>query len=133
MGIPAPIGGLEAQTPRSFFRRRNGRECNYLSTSILYSLETLIRLQKQLYSNDMSSLDGLRDVSISIIKTVISHPIGFAKLPSSTETVFSPKEQQLLDLNRELDNLSREIVEARESTGLTEKRIPPLLPVIVDL
>src|SRR5271167_4656864 len=70
------------------------------------------------------SLDSLRDLSISIIHSSLSHPLGLVKLPSSTETVFTPKERRVLDLQRELDTLSRQIVEARESTGLPEKCIP---------
>ena|SRR5579859_382309 len=68
------------------------------------------------------SLEALRALSISIITSSISHPLGMAKLPSSTESVVTPKEQQLLDLQAELDTLSRKIVEARESTGLPERR-----------
>jgi hypothetical protein len=70
------------------------------------------------------SLDTLRDLSISIIQSSLSHPLGLIKLPTSTETIFTPKERQLLDLHLTLDTLSREIVETRESTGLAEKRIP---------
>lgn len=68
------------------------------------------------------SLDALRDLSISIISTSLSHPLGLAKLSSSSETPFTPKERRVLDLQRELDTLSRQIVEARESTGLPERR-----------
>src|SRR5271155_1660111 len=66
------------------------------------------------------SLDTLRELSVSIIRSSTSHPLGLVKLPSSTEWPFSPKEQRLLDLQRDLDSLSRQIVEARESTGLPE-------------
>jgi hypothetical protein len=68
------------------------------------------------------SLDRLRDVSISILQSSLSHPLGFVKLPSLSEIPFTPKERCVLDLQRELDTLSRQIVEARESTGLPEKR-----------
>ena len=67
-------------------------------------------------------LDKLRDVSVSIITSSITHPLGLVKLPSTTETPFNPKERHLLDLQRELDTLSRQIVETRESTGLPDKR-----------
>jgi len=69
------------------------------------------------------SLDTLRELSVSIIRSSTSHPLGLVKLPSSTESPFSPKEKRLLDLQRDLDSLSRQIVEARESTGLPERRI----------
>jgi len=69
------------------------------------------------------SLDNLRDLSIAIIKSSIVHPLGLIKLPPSGEAPFTPKERRLLDLHRELDALSRQIVEARESTGLSEKRM----------
>jgi hypothetical protein len=68
------------------------------------------------------SLEGLRDSSVAVIKSAIQHPLGLIKLPASGEVTFTPKEQRLLELNRELDVLSRQIVEARESTGLAEKR-----------
>ena len=68
------------------------------------------------------SLDTLRDLSISIIQSSLSHPLGLVKLAPSTETPFIPKEQRLLELHRELDALSRQMVEARESTGFAEKR-----------
>jgi len=71
------------------------------------------------------SLSPLHDLSISIIQTSLSHPLGFIKLPSSTETPFSPKELRLLDLQRELDSISKQIVETRESSGLHEKRTFP--------
>lgn len=69
------------------------------------------------------SLESLRDLSIAIIKSSIVHPLGLIKLPPSGEAPFTPKERRLLDLHRELDALSRQIVEARESTGLSEKRM----------
>jgi len=72
------------------------------------------------------SLDGLRDISISIIRSSLSHPLGLANLPPSSETPFNPKERRVLDLQRDLELLSVEIVEARESSGLAEKRT--LLP-----
>ena len=68
------------------------------------------------------SLEALRDVSVAIIQSSITHPLGLVKLPSSTETPFSPKELRLLELQRELDTLSRQIVETRESTGFPDKR-----------
>ena len=77
------------------------------------------------------SLDTLRELSVSIIRSSTSHPLGLVKLPSSTESPFSPKEQRLLDLQRDLDSLSRQIVEARESTGLPERRSSP--PVLLKL
>jgi len=70
----------------------------------------------------MMSLDSLRDVSLAIINSAIQHPLGLIKLSPSGEAPFSPKEQKLLELHRELDALSRQIVEARESTGLAERR-----------
>ena len=80
------------------------------------------------HQQDMS-LDSLRDLSISIIHSSLSHPLGLSKLPSSTETIFTPKERRVLDLQRELDTLSRQIVQARESTGLPEKCIPIRLKI----
>ena len=68
------------------------------------------------------SLDALQDLSIAIIQSSLSQPLGLAKLPPSTETPFTAKELRLLDLHRELDTLSRDIVEARESTGFSERR-----------
>jgi len=79
------------------------------------------------------SLDALHDLSITIIRSSTTHPLGFSKLPSSTESPFSPKEQRLLDLQRDLDTLSRQIVEARESTGLPERRKPPFLILVLTL
>ena len=67
------------------------------------------------------SLDALRDLSISIIQSSLSHPLGLMKLASSTDVVFTAKERRVLDLQHDLDTLSRRIVEARESTGLPEK------------
>jgi hypothetical protein len=71
----------------------------------------------------MSSLDDLRDLSLTIIKSAIHHPLGLAKLTphAGGEVPFTPKERRLLDLHHELDTLSRRIVEARESTGIAEK------------
>jgi hypothetical protein len=71
------------------------------------------------------SLDKLREVSVSIITSSITHSLGLVKLPSSNETPFNPKERHLLDLQRELDALSRQIVETRESTGIPDKRTIP--------
>lgn len=75
------------------------------------------------------SLDGLRDLSISIIQTSLSHPLGLAKLPPSTETPFTLKERRVLDLQRDLEALSVQIVEARESSGLADKRPPSPFPI----
>ena len=74
------------------------------------------------------SLDTLHELSISIIKSSLYHPLGLVKLPPSSETPFTPKERRVLDLQRDLDTLSRQIVEARESTGLPERRSPISLP-----
>jgi hypothetical protein len=68
------------------------------------------------------SLDTLRDLSISIIQTSITHPLGLVKLPFSTSTPFNPKEQRLLDLHRELDILNLKVAELRDAGGLHEKR-----------
>ena len=81
--------------------------------------------QRQPRSPERMSLSSLHDLSISIIQTSLSHPLGFIKLPSPTETPFTPKELRLLELQRELDSLSRQIVETRESSGLHEKRTYP--------
>jgi hypothetical protein len=76
------------------------------------------------------SLDGLRDLSIAIIASSLSHPLGLAKLPSTTESAFTPKERRVLDLQRDLELLSAQIVEARESSGLADKRSVPLFSVL---
>jgi hypothetical protein len=70
------------------------------------------------------SLDALRAQSISIIQTSLSHPLGLTKLPSSSESPFTPKEWRLLELNSELDLLTRQVFEAREAVGLPERRTP---------
>lgn len=72
------------------------------------------------------SLDSLRDLSIAIISSSLSHPLGLAKLPSTTESALTPKERRVLDLQRDLELLSAQIVEARESSGLADKRSSPL-------
>ena len=71
----------------------------------------------------MASFDDLHDLSLTIIKSAIQHPLGLAKLTpyAGAEVPFTPKERRLLDLHHELDTLSRRIVEARESTGIAEK------------
>ena len=68
------------------------------------------------------SLDTLRTLSVSILQTSLSHPIGFAKLQPFAEATFTPKESRLLDLHREFDSLSRQMVEARELAGLSDRR-----------
>jgi hypothetical protein len=87
----------------------------------MYPLTRVARPSTVHHERNMS-LDLLRDLSISIIRSSLSHPLGFVSIPSSGETPFSPKERRLLDLHRELDTLSQQIVEARESTGLPERR-----------
>ena len=69
------------------------------------------------------SLDGLFELSISIIQTAISHPLGIYALPDSGNAPFNPKELLLLDLHAQLDALSREIAEEHEATGLSERRL----------
>jgi hypothetical protein len=74
------------------------------------------------------SLNSLHALSLSIIHSAITHPLGFIRLSPSTESPFTAKERKVLDLDRELDDLARQIVQTREEVGLPEKRGPPNRP-----
>jgi hypothetical protein len=76
----------------------------------------------------MSSLESLQQTSLATLLSVQSHEVGFGKLPehdaSFEQTPLSDKENQLLDLYNQLEDLDIQIAIVKARDDVMEDDIP---------